>query len=86
MTCSTCHDVHAPEQPAASYSAKCLTCHLWQSCGVAKTMGHRITSNCIDCHMPVEPTKVIVSNTAGKEVRAKMRNHWIKVYPDAHMP
>ena len=86
MTCSTCHDVHAPEQPAASYSAKCLACHQWQSCGVAKTMGHRIASNCIDCHMPVEPTNVIVSETAGKVVRATMRNHWIKVYPAARMP
>ena len=86
MTCSTCHDVHAPEQPAASYSTKCLACHQWQSCGVAKTMGHRIASNCIDCHMPVEPTNVIVSETAGKVVRATMRNHWIKVYPAARMP
>jgi hypothetical protein len=86
MTCSTCHDVHSPERSAASYSQKCLTCHQWQSCGVAKTMGHRIPSNCIDCHMPVEPTNVIVSDTAGKVVRAKMRNHWIKIYPAAHMP
>ena len=86
MTCSTCHDVHAPERPAASYSAKCLTCHQWQSCGMAKTMGHRIAANCIDCHMPVEPTNVIVSETAGKLVGAKMRNHWIKIYPDARMP
>ena len=86
MTCSTCHDVHAPEQPAASYSTKCLACHQWQSCGVAKTMGHRIASNCIDCHMPVEPTNVIVSETAGKVVRATMRNQWIKVYPAARMP
>ncbi len=83
MTCSTCHDVHAKEQPAAAYSAKCLTCHQWQSCGVSKTMGHSITNNCIDCHMPVEPTNVIVSETADKVVRATMRNHWIKVYPDA---
>ena len=86
MTCSTCHDVHAPERPAAEYSEKCLTCHRWESCGVAKTIGHKIASNCIDCHMPVEPTNVIVSETAGKVVRAKMRNHWIKVYPDARMP
>ncbi|MBV8630333.1 MAG: hypothetical protein JOZ83_05375 [Silvibacterium sp.] len=86
MTCSTCHDVHAPEHPAAWYSAKCLTCHQWQSCAMAKTMGHRIAANCIDCHMPVEPTNVIVSDTAGKEVRAKMRNHWINVYPGAQMP
>jgi hypothetical protein len=86
MTCSTCHDVHASERPAAAYSEKCLTCHRWESCGVAKKMGHKIASNCIDCHMPVEPTNVIVSETADKTVRAKMRNHWIKVYPEARMP
>jgi hypothetical protein len=86
MTCSTCHDVHAPEHTAASYSEKCLTCHRWESCGVAETLGHRIASNCIDCHMPVEPTNVIVSDTAGKQVRAKMRNHWIKIYPGTRMP
>jgi hypothetical protein len=82
MTCSTCHDVHAKEQPAAAHSMKCLTCHQWQSCGVSKTIGHSIANNCIDCHMPVEPTSVIVSETADKVVRATMRNHWIKVYPD----
>jgi hypothetical protein len=49
-------------------------------------MGHKIAGDCIDCHMPVEATNVIVSETAGKVVRAKMRNHWIKVYPEARMP
>lgn len=83
MTCSTCHDVHAPERPAAAYSGKCLTCHQWQSCGASKTLGHRIVDNCIDCHMPVEATSVIVSETAGEVVRATMRNHWIKVYASA---
>ncbi len=84
MTCSTCHDVHGPEKAAASYSARCLGCHQWQSCGMAKQMGHAITNNCIDCHMPVEPTNVIVSETADQLVRAKMRNHWIKVYPETN--
>ena len=83
MSCSTCHDVHEKERPAASYSAKCLTCHQWQSCGISKTQGHAIVNNCIDCHMPVEPTNVIVAETAGKEVKATMRNHWIKIYPEA---
>jgi hypothetical protein len=46
-------------------------------------MGNSIAKNCIDCHMPVEATNVIVSETGDKEVRAKMRNHWIKVYSDA---
>jgi len=86
MTCSTCHNTHSPEQAAASYSSRCLTCHQWQSCAVSKKLGSRIASNCIDCHMPVEPTTVIVSETAGKEVHATMRNHWIKIYPDAHLP
>ena len=81
MSCSTCHDVHAKEQPAAAYSAKCLTCHQWQSCGLSKTRGHSIANNCIDCHMPLEPTRVIISETADKVVRATMRNHWIKIYP-----
>jgi hypothetical protein len=31
-------------------------------------------------HLPVEPTAVIVSETAGAVVRARMRDHWIKVY------
>jgi hypothetical protein len=83
MTCSTCHNVHSPERAAASYSTRCLSCHGWQSCGAAKRLGHKIVDNCIDCHMPVEPTSVIVSETAGKVVRATMRNHWIKVYPPA---
>lgn len=80
MTCTTCHDVHAPERPAAAYSQKCLECHTWRSCGISKQLGPKIAQNCIDCHMPVEPTTVIVSTTAGKTVRATMRNHWIKVY------
>jgi hypothetical protein len=81
MSCSTCHDVHAVERPAAAYSERCLNCHKWQSCGVSKRLGHAITKNCIDCHMPVEQTNVIVSETGDRIVQASMRNHWIKVYP-----
>ena len=80
MSCSTCHDVHRPERAAASYSDRCLTCHRVESCGMSKTMGHKIVDNCIDCHMPVESTAAIASETAGQVIRPKMRNHWIKVY------
>jgi tetratricopeptide (TPR) repeat protein len=86
MSCSTCHDVHEPERPAATYSARCLSCHQWQSCGMSKRMGSKIVSRCIDCHMPEEETKHIVSETGQTMVRASMRNHWIKIYPDAHTP
>jgi len=81
MSCSTCHNVHAEEHLAASYSKACLNCHRWQSCGASRTLGKKIEENCIDCHMPVQPTAAIVSETAGKEVHATMRTHWIKVYP-----
>lgn len=81
MTCSTCHDVHAPERPAASYSNRCLNCHQVESCGMSKTMGNKIATGCVDCHMPVEQTNALEFDTAGQVVRPKMRNHWIKVYP-----
>ena len=84
MTCSTCHDVHAPERTAASYSPRCLSCHAWQSCGRAKLLGPRIQSDCVTCHMPVQPTPSIVSTTAGETVRATIRTHWIQVYPSAN--
>ena len=84
MSCTTCHNVHTTGQPAASYALKCLTCHQWQTCGMANELGQtRIEKECIDCHMPSEETNVIVSETAGQVVHAKMRNHWIKVYPGA---
>jgi hypothetical protein len=83
MTCSTCHDVHAPETTAASYSPKCLACHEVTSCGMAKKLGPRIADNCIDCHMPLQQTNAIVSETAEQVIRTKMRSHTIAVYlPD----
>jgi Cytochrome c554 and c-prime len=82
MTCSTCHQVHAPERPAAFYSEKCLGCHQAESCGMAKKLGPKIKSNCIDCHMPLEQTQAIVSQTGDKVIRTTMRTHWIRAYPD----
>jgi Cytochrome c554 and c-prime len=81
MSCSTCHNVHAPERPAAAYSDRCLTCHQWESCGVSQSLGRKIITGCIDCHMPEQRSTLIVSETAHKVIRATMRNHWIKVYP-----
>ena len=86
MNCLTCHDAHVTGRTSLDYSRKCLGCHEWQSCGVAKKMGHQIADKCIECHMPVEETSVIVSQTARQLVRAKMRNHWIKVYAGVGLP
>lgn len=81
MTCSTCHEVHSPERTPASYSPRCLTCHRVESCGMAKHMGPSIARDCVDCHMPVQQTDAIVSQTGDKVIRTTMRTHWIKVYP-----
>ena len=84
ITCSFCHDVHAPERNAAAYSDRCLSCHKPQSCGEYPKLGQEIVKNCVDCHMPVQDSNLIVSNIvsqgAGKQVKMPIRNHWIKVY------
>lgn len=81
MTCSTCHEVHAPERPAAAYSEKCLQCHKETDCGEFGTSGAKIRDNCVDCHMPVQESDLIVTTVHGKPIKARMRNHWIRIYP-----
>ena len=83
MTCSTCHDEHAPERAAASYSNHCLTCQEPDKCGMYAKLGAPIATNCIDCHMPVQQSKLIVSDVNGRDVNANVRNHWIKVYGES---
>ncbi len=80
MTCTTCHDVHAPERQPAAYSEKCLQCHQAKDCGEFTKLGEKIRENCIDCHMPLQESNLIISNLHEKQVKARMRNHWIKVY------
>ena len=79
MSCSTCHDVHAPEHEAAWYSSRCLTCHQVESCGLSKTQGKKIVGGCVGCHMPVEPTTAFSFDGPGKSVQPTMRSHWIRV-------
>jgi len=86
MTCTTCHEVHGPERSAASYSEKCLQCHKDRDCGEFAKLGAKIQENCIDCHMPVQNSDRIVADVNGKQVKARIRNHWIKVYAPTHNP
>jgi hypothetical protein len=83
MTCTTCHDVHKRRRDASSFSPQCLTCHKVKDCGKFKELGAKINNNCVDCHMPVEVSNVIVSDTNGRTVKARVRNHQIRVYPEA---
>jgi hypothetical protein len=80
MSCSTCHDVHSAERPAASYSTECLHCHEEKQCGMFAKVGPGIATDCIDCHMPVQDSKLLVLDTDDTRLNAKVRNHWIRVY------
>jgi len=85
LTCTTCHDVHATQRDAAAFSAKCLTCHQPAQCGQHAKLGEAISSNCIDCHMPVQESHVLFSNTNGKRLQPKVRNHTIAIYADTQV-
>jgi hypothetical protein len=86
LRCSTCHDVHTVQRQAASFSSRCLTCHKIENCGEFAKQGDKIAANCIDCHMPLQPSNLIISDSNGKQIKAVVRNHWIKVYSDARVP
>lgn len=83
LSCTTCHEEHAPERPAATYSSHCLACHKPEKCGMYAKLGPQIMKNCVDCHMPVQSSNLIVSDVNGSVVRARVRNHWIKVYGES---
>jgi len=83
MSCSTCHDVHQTERDPAALSSRCLTCHRAEACGEFPRLKEKLAGNCVNCHMPVEPSKVIISNQNTKPTRAMVRSHAIKIYRDS---
>ena len=89
MTCNTCHNTHENQRnQAALFSQKCMSCHN-TTAATFKTPAHNeviaIDKNCIDCHMPAQPSKAIAVNIEGEEFpRASLiRTHFISIYPDA---
>jgi hypothetical protein len=88
MTCYSCNDVHENEKgKTALFSQRCMSCHQQNHacfCPMAKTLGKKITENCIDCHMPVNPSRAIAVFLPGKPfpTAALIRSHYIAVYPE----
>jgi hypothetical protein len=80
LTCSTCHDVHKPEVDAAAFSPRRLSCHRSKQCGEYAKIGDQIVHRCIDCHMPLQESRVLFSNTNGKRLTPKVRDHQIAIY------
>lgn len=88
MTCNTCHDIHKNEKKQTIvFSQRCMSCHNTEHsnfCGMAKVIGKNIVSNCIDCHMPLKPSKAIAVFLPGSNAptAAQIRSHYIKTYPE----
>jgi hypothetical protein len=79
----TCHDVHATQRDVKQLSGKCLTCHQEQSCKLFPTQGHSLAGRCVECHMPLQSSNLIVSTLEGRQHQAQVRSHWIKVYKES---
>jgi hypothetical protein len=80
LTCTTCHDVHKTQLDAAAFSPRCLSCHEPKQCGQFAKEGEQIVGKCVDCHMPLQESRVLFSNTNGKKLMPKVRNHQIAIY------
>jgi len=75
MTCSTCHNIHRVERDLVAMSARCASCHASGTCPHAAE-----ATNCIDCHMPVQESKVITFRSGGQQFAQTYRTHKIAVY------
>ena len=88
MTCQSCHSVHEKEQGRTLvFSQRCMACHKEgksKLCGLTKTLGNVINNNCIDCHMPLQPSQSIAVYREGADMPTpvKMRTHYIAVYEE----
>ncbi len=89
LTCLTCHNTHEAEAGKLQiFSQRCMTCHSethGKTCTVMASMGPTITQNCIDCHMPKQPSHAVAVYLQGADAPtpALLRTHYIKVYPGA---
>lgn len=83
MDCGTCHNPHETVQEGLSlYSKKCISCHATIK-HTGKTLANAmVKTNCIDCHMPLQSSKVISFQEAGQSgVSAyRLHTHRIAVY------
>jgi hypothetical protein len=82
MTCATCHDVHREQRDVVELSARCLTCHTMERCGLFPVHGNALVGRCVDCHMPALPSSRVIAEHPDKRVRVDVRTHLITVYPE----
>jgi hypothetical protein len=82
--CISCHDVHGTAKVSLGiYSQKCISCHQSvQHNSLNQAQKSLLTSNCVDCHMPIKESHAIgfqVSNSRDK-IPYRIRTHRIGIY------
>lgn len=88
LTCTTCHNTHENEKEQTTlFSSRCMTCHNAAHgtvCKLEKTVGSILAKNCIDCHMPLKPSRAIAVFLPGAAMptAALIRSHFIGIYPE----
>lgn len=88
LTCNSCHDPHQNERgKLQTFSDRCMNCHTEQKnnfCTMAHSLGPVIKTNCVDCHMPVKPSRAIAVflPNAQSPTAALIRSHFISIYPE----
>lgn len=88
LNCTSCHNVHENERGnKLLFSKQCLSCHNDAShtfCKLTNTGSVNLAANCIDCHMPSKPSKLIqlLSNGQQSPTPNLIRTHYISIYPE----
>lgn len=88
LDCSSCHNVHVNEANSPKiFSQRCIACHTdtkHTTLMLPADKRQLLTNNCIDCHMPMLPSRKIVLNVANSEnaVPDVVRTHKVGIYPD----
>ena len=85
MTCGSCHNTHGDfKGNLAIYSQRCVSCHQTQKHSASTMKKGYTKTNCIDCHMPQQASRLISFKTAAdpKENPYLLRSHHIGIYPN----
>ena len=84
LSCITCHNPHIQERgELETFSARCLSCHQRDGCGLASEWGGQLTGRCVQCHMPSRRDQVGALQTETGALQPLLRDHFIGHWPDA---
>ncbi len=88
LTCFSCHNPHVEERDKIKeFSRRCMSCHTnpdHRSFKMDAAMQVSLANNCIDCHMPATPSKIITMKSLDQNdsISALVRTHYISIYAD----